>query len=104
MSARAFLERYAERSGTTAEDILERGRVVVPCDCDWEYCGGWALVPGYDLEPWQVPADLSIGSEVVPWCGHGCAVGAEGSIADLGRWPVLWECLLCGHVFVEVYG
>lgn len=100
MSARAFLERYAERSGMTPAALLEAGRVVVPCDCPFEWCEGWAVVPADDVYPWAPAADLCIGSEVLPWCGHRLRTGIEGPV-PLGAqwwWPVVWKCCACGHV------
>lgn len=101
MTAAEFLAGYAERSGITTEELLEVGLVVVPCSCDFEECNGWGVVHVDNLAPDEVPADLGKGKELLPWCDHVSAVGGEGPIADLGRWPILWECLGCGHLFEE---
>jgi hypothetical protein len=44
ITAEEFERRYAERSGMTVEGLRELGRVVRPCDCDYEDCEGWQSV------------------------------------------------------------
>jgi hypothetical protein len=39
-----FEREYAERSGLTVERLRELGRVVLPCECDYEGCQGWRSV------------------------------------------------------------
>ncbi len=41
MTAEEFERQYAERSGITVEQLRKMGRIVVPCDCDYELCEGW---------------------------------------------------------------
>lgn len=43
-----------------------------------------------------------ISKELVLWCPCLSWSGAEGPIAELGRWPVLWTCDSCGRLEVEV--
>lgn len=40
-------------------------------------------------------------TEVVLYCGHDEREGAEGPVVLLGRWPVLWRCVLCGDIEVQ---
>jgi hypothetical protein len=89
----------------TPETVLGNGQRAVPCFCGWELCEGWVLLnalPGEPAAPEPV-VDVA-GKELLPWCGHGCEVGGEGPIEELGRWPVLWECVTCGNLSHEVYG
>ncbi len=44
MEAEEFFHQYAERSGTTVEQLREWGQEVFPCDCDWEECEGWQVM------------------------------------------------------------
>ncbi len=41
ITAKQFEHGYAERSGITVEELRRYGRVVRPCDCDYEECEGW---------------------------------------------------------------
>ena len=41
MTAEEFERQYAERSGITVEQLRKMGRIVAPCDCDYELCEGW---------------------------------------------------------------
>lgn len=41
------------------------------------------------------------GEAVVLWCPHLSWSGAEGPVAELGRWPVLWSCDGCGRLEVR---
>lgn len=43
-NAEEFERRYAERSGMTVEELRDLGRVVRPCSCGEEGCGGWQSV------------------------------------------------------------
>ncbi|MGX9346376.1 hypothetical protein [Microbacterium sp. KNMS] len=39
---------------------------------------------------------------VIEYCAHdGSLTGAEGPVRDLGRWPVLWTCDLCGATLLD---
>ncbi|WNM65733.1 hypothetical protein SEA_VULPECULA_61 [Arthrobacter phage Vulpecula] len=58
MTPGEFLAGYAERSGTTPAALLEAGRVVVPCTCDFEGCRGWKLVPADCLAAGETGAVL----------------------------------------------
>lgn len=51
-AAEAFLLAYAERSGSTRDEVL-MGRVVATCLCDYENCEGWQLIPENCLLPWR---------------------------------------------------
>jgi hypothetical protein len=44
ITAEEFERRYAERSGLTVEELRALGRVVRPCDCEYEECEGWQSV------------------------------------------------------------
>jgi len=39
-----FERQYAKRGGMTVEELRAMGRVVRPCDCDYEDCEGWQSV------------------------------------------------------------
>lgn len=41
MTADEFERAYAERSGTTVEQLRALGRIVAPCDCGEDMCEGW---------------------------------------------------------------
>ena len=41
ITADEFEAQYAERSGLSIAELRASGRVVVPCDCDYEGCEGW---------------------------------------------------------------
>ena len=41
MTAEEFERKYAERTGITVEQLRKLGRIVAPCDCDYEFCEGW---------------------------------------------------------------
>ena len=44
ITADEFERQYAERSGMTVEEL--RGYLTVrPCECDYEDCEGWQMVP-----------------------------------------------------------
>lgn len=43
MTKDEFIKGYAERSGTTVEEVLTVS-VALPCCCDYEGCKGWAMV------------------------------------------------------------
>lgn len=51
-AAAFFLAGYAERSGVTPEQVLER-RVVATCACDYEACEGFQIAPEDSLLPWR---------------------------------------------------
>jgi hypothetical protein len=42
--AEQFEREYAERCGKTVEELRATGRVVRPCECDYENCEGWQSV------------------------------------------------------------
>ena len=44
MTREEFERDYAEQSGMTIERLHQLGLAVVPCDCDYEKCQGWAMV------------------------------------------------------------
>lgn len=45
---------------------------------------------------------LSTSTAVVLHCAHDCSwTGAEGSVLELGRWPVLWSCDCCGATVLD---
>lgn len=44
LTGEEFERQYAERSAMTVEQLRE-WRIVVRCDCDYEGCQGWAMVP-----------------------------------------------------------
>lgn len=45
LTAEEFEQQYAQRSGITVEFLrVELGRVVVPCNCDYEGCLGWQSI------------------------------------------------------------
>jgi hypothetical protein len=44
ITADAFEAAYAERSGLTVAELRALGRVVRPCDCDYEECEGWQSI------------------------------------------------------------
>ena len=39
-----FIERYCHDSKTTWEE-LSKWRACIPCNCDYEGCTGWGMVP-----------------------------------------------------------
>lgn len=41
ITADEFEARYAERCGMDIATLRASGRVVVPCECDYEGCEGW---------------------------------------------------------------
>lgn len=43
VTAEEFLAGYAERSGVTPQQLLDLGRRVAPCECDYDRCEGWQL-------------------------------------------------------------
>ena len=45
MTSTEFEQRYADDSGVTVEQLREWDRVVVVCECDYEECQGWAILP-----------------------------------------------------------
>ena len=44
VTAEQFEREYAERSGSTVEEMRACGRVVRPCNCGDEICEGWQYV------------------------------------------------------------
>ncbi|MGA7236482.1 MAG: hypothetical protein WBY44_12430 [Bryobacteraceae bacterium] len=50
MTAEEFERQYAERSGTTVEQLRKMGRIVAPCDCGEEMCEGWQSTTAQRLE------------------------------------------------------
>lgn len=50
VTAEEFLAGYAERSGVTPQQLLDMGRQVAPCDCDYDRCEGWQLAYPNDDE------------------------------------------------------
>jgi hypothetical protein len=50
--AEAFLLAYAERSGSTRDEVMT-GRVVATCACGYEACEGWQIIPENCLLPWR---------------------------------------------------
>lgn len=44
ITADEFESQYAARCGQSVEWLREHGRVVRPCDCDYEGCEGWQSV------------------------------------------------------------
>ena len=50
MTAEEFERQYAERSGTTVEQLRKMGRIVAPCDCGEEMCEGWQSTTAERLE------------------------------------------------------
>lgn len=44
ITAEQFEREYAERCGVSVEELRSWGRVVAPCECDYEGCEGWASV------------------------------------------------------------
>lgn len=44
MTASEFEEAYARESGMSVEQLRERGRIVVPCECGDDLCIGWSSV------------------------------------------------------------
>ena len=50
MTAEEFERQYAERSGLKVSQLRELGRIVVPCDCDYEFCEGWQSTTKERLE------------------------------------------------------
>ena len=40
-------------------------------------------------------------TEVALYCEHDEREGAEGPVVLLGRWPVLWSCVLRGDIEVQ---
>lgn len=39
---------------------------------------------------------------IIAYCAHDLSLtGAEGPIADLGRWPILWSCDGCGATVLD---
>lgn len=59
MTEEEFEQAYAERAGMTVEQLRASGRVVRPCDCDYELCEGWQLVSQEVAQEIDDPA--------VPW-------------------------------------
>jgi len=51
-AAEGFLVAYAERSGASREQLLDR-RVVSTCTCDYEECEGFQLIPEYCVLEWR---------------------------------------------------
>lgn len=39
-----FEREYAERCGWTVQQLRDRGRVVVACNCDYSLCKGWSSI------------------------------------------------------------
>lgn len=79
ITAEEFERGYAERSGRTIEELRKR-RVVRPCDCDYEGCQGWQMVPTiyadeFDREHAGIADDeetsTCCGAPVVVICGAG---------------------------------
>ena len=48
IGAEEFERLYAELSGLTVQRLRAMGRVVRPCDCGDEECGGWQSVNARD--------------------------------------------------------
>ncbi|MDF2554149.1 MAG: hypothetical protein K0R60_44 [Microbacterium sp.] len=41
-------------------------------------------------------------ADVILYCGHDWSLtGAEGPVVDLGRWPILWTCDVCGATVLD---
>lgn len=44
-------------------------------------------------------------ADVILHCAHDLSLtGAEGPIAELGRWPILWNCDTCGATLLQNEG
>lgn len=46
ITAEEFERQYAANSNQTVEQLRAKGRIVAPCDCDYELCQGWKSVNG----------------------------------------------------------
>lgn len=44
IDAETFEREYAKRCGWTVQQLRNRGRVVVSCNCDYNLCQGWASI------------------------------------------------------------
>jgi hypothetical protein len=58
MTAEEFERQYAERSGTTVEELRKMGRIVAPCNCGDETCEGWQSTTAERLADeavWRMP-------------------------------------------------
>lgn len=51
VTADEFLAAYAQRAGVPALQLLEAGRVVATCACDYQDCEGWQIIPKDCLQP-----------------------------------------------------
>ena len=51
--ARDFLNTYAANSGLDPKLLLERGRVVATCECDYKHCTGFQVANPDVLRPWD---------------------------------------------------
>ena len=49
-AAEEFERQYAARSGVSVKWLRQQGRVVRPCQCDYEECEGWQSVNREDWE------------------------------------------------------
>lgn len=50
ISKEQFVKEYAGRSGLTEEEFFaEYNEIAMPCDCDYEECQGWRMVPNDPL-------------------------------------------------------
>jgi len=45
MTALEFELDYAAAMGLTVDELRAFGRIVGPCNCDWDGCQGWASYP-----------------------------------------------------------
>jgi hypothetical protein len=45
---------------------------------------------------------MAKGKELMVICPHTSWSGAERPIAEMGRWPILWQCDQCSKVALEV--
>lgn len=94
VTAEEYLSAYATRSGMLPRQLLEYGRVVAACTCDYDGCEGWQVIPPDCLQP---GAKISLTAEDYanpepqrttdqPRCGH-CGRYVRWSMG--AGW---WEC------------
>lgn len=43
MKKEEFIENYCKKSNISKEEVLKT-QVILPCNCNYEYCDGWAVV------------------------------------------------------------
>jgi hypothetical protein len=58
ISARQFAVQYAVARGRQLSELAEY-RVIVPCDCDYEGCEGWGMVPRDVLLPYDERLEIA---------------------------------------------